>query len=74
MRDALPKASFVGFTGTPIELTDANTRQTGLCAIACAIGPARRGICTEATMSNEPRFEFTESREKPQDATPGHEG
>ena len=26
MRDALPFASFVGFTGTPIELQDANTR------------------------------------------------
>ena len=26
MRDALPKASFLGFTGTPIELDDANTR------------------------------------------------
>ena len=26
MRDALPKASFMGFTGTPIELEDANTR------------------------------------------------
>ena len=26
MRDALPQASFVGFTGTPIELQDANTR------------------------------------------------
>jgi type I restriction enzyme R subunit len=26
MRDALPNASFVGFTGTPIEKTDANTR------------------------------------------------
>ena len=26
MRDALPRASFVGFTGTPIELQDANTR------------------------------------------------
>ena len=26
MRDALPSASFVGFTGTPIELQDANTR------------------------------------------------
>ena len=26
MRDALPHASFVGFTGTPIELQDANTR------------------------------------------------
>ncbi|MDD5557137.1 MAG: type I restriction endonuclease subunit R [bacterium] len=26
MRDALPHASFIGFTGTPIELVDANTR------------------------------------------------
>ena len=26
MRDALPSASFIGFTGTPIELADANTR------------------------------------------------
>ena len=26
MRDALPNASFIGFTGTPIELEDANTR------------------------------------------------
>jgi len=26
MRDALPKASFIGFTGTPIEKNDANTR------------------------------------------------
>jgi type I restriction enzyme, R subunit len=26
MRDALPNASFIGFTGTPIEMTDRNTR------------------------------------------------
>ena len=26
IRDALPKASFIGFTGTPIETTDAHTR------------------------------------------------
>lgn len=26
MRDALPHASFIGFTGTPVELTDRNTR------------------------------------------------
>ena len=25
IRDALPNASFIGFTGTPIELTDRNT-------------------------------------------------
>jgi type I site-specific restriction-modification system R (restriction) subunit len=30
VRDALPNASFIGFTGTPIETTDANTR-----AVAC---------------------------------------
>ncbi len=27
MRDALPSASYIGFTGTPIEKADANTRQ-----------------------------------------------
>ena len=27
VRDALPYASFIGFTGTPVESTDANTRQ-----------------------------------------------
>lgn len=27
MREALPHASFIGFTGTPVEKTDANTRQ-----------------------------------------------
>ena len=26
MHDALPNASFIGFTGTPIELSDKNTR------------------------------------------------
>ena len=26
MRDALPQASFIGFTGTPIELDDKDTR------------------------------------------------
>jgi type I restriction enzyme R subunit len=26
MRDALPRASFIGFTGTPVKLADANTR------------------------------------------------
>lgn len=28
MREALPHASFIDFTGTPIELQDANTRPT----------------------------------------------
>jgi len=26
MRDALPNASFIGFTGTPLEIADKNTR------------------------------------------------
>ena len=26
LRDAMPNASFIGFTGTPIEKTDASTR------------------------------------------------
>lgn len=26
MRDALPKATFIGFTGTPVALTDRNTK------------------------------------------------
>ncbi len=26
MRDALPAATFIGFTGTPVELTDRNTK------------------------------------------------
>ena len=26
LRDALPNSSFIGFTGTPIEKTDENTR------------------------------------------------
>ena len=29
LRDALPNASFIGFTGMPIEKTDANTRAAG---------------------------------------------
>ncbi len=29
LRDALPNASFIGFTGTPVEKTDANTRSVG---------------------------------------------
>jgi hypothetical protein len=29
LRDALPNASFIGFTDTPIEKTDANTRAVG---------------------------------------------
>ncbi len=34
MRDALPQASFVGFTGTPIEKADANTQGEQACSPA----------------------------------------
>jgi len=42
MRDALPQASFLGFTGTPIEKADANTRAVfgdyiSICDIARAV-------------------------------------
>jgi type I site-specific restriction-modification system R (restriction) subunit len=33
MRDALPQASFVGFTGTPIEKADANTQSEHSCSL-----------------------------------------
>ena len=43
MRDALPHASFIGFTGTPIEKTDANTRAVFGDYISHLRHPARRG-------------------------------
>ena len=43
MRDALPRASFVGFTGTPIELQDTNTRAVFGDYISIYDIPARRG-------------------------------
>jgi hypothetical protein len=45
LRDSLPRASFIGFTGTPIEKTDANTRAAfgdgGSCRLAPWLGPPR---------------------------------
>ena len=39
LHDALPNASFIGFTGTPVELTDASTRR----AHALEQRPPQRG-------------------------------
>ena len=48
MRDALPNASFVGFTGTPIELRDASTRSVfGECI---SIYDIRRSVEDGATV------------------------
>ena len=44
LRDALPHASFIGFTGTPIEKTDANTRAVGRMSNANANANAECGM------------------------------
>ena len=41
MRDALPNASFIGFTGTPIEQTDANTARCSATTSASTTSSAR---------------------------------
>ncbi len=48
MRDALPNASFIGFTGTPIELADANTR--GVFGDHISIYDIRRSVADGATV------------------------
>ena len=57
MRDALPHASFIGFTGTPIEKTDANTRAVfgdyiSVYDIQRAVSMARR--CPSTTRAGWP--------------------
>ena len=47
LRDALPNASFIGFTGTPIELTDANTR--AVFGDYISIYDIQRAVADEAT-------------------------
>ena len=47
LRDALPKASFIGFTGTPIEKTDANTR--AVFGDYISIYDIQRAVADEAT-------------------------
>ena len=48
MRDALPNASFVGFTGTPIELRDANMR--AVFGDYISIYDIQRGVEDQATV------------------------
>jgi type I restriction enzyme, R subunit len=48
MRDALPHASFIGFTGTPIEKTDANTR--AVFGDYISIYDIRRAVVDRATV------------------------
>ena len=48
IRDALPNASFIGFTGTPIELEDANTR--AVFGDYISIYDIRRSVEDEATV------------------------
>jgi type I restriction enzyme R subunit len=47
LRDALPNASFIGFTGTPIEKTDANTRT--VFGDYISIYDIQRAVADEAT-------------------------
>jgi type I restriction enzyme R subunit len=48
MRDALPNASFIGFTGTPIEKTDANTR--AVFGVYISIYDIQRAVEDKATV------------------------
>ncbi len=48
MRDALPNASFIGFTGTPIELEDANARN--VFGEYISVYDIRRSVQDEATV------------------------
>ena len=48
MRDALPNASFIGFTGTPIETTDANTR--AVFGEYISVYDIQRAVLDEATV------------------------
>ncbi len=48
LRDALPHASFIGFTGTPIEKTDANTR--GVFGDYISIYDIQRAVADKATV------------------------
>ncbi|RPI06097.1 MAG: HsdR family type I site-specific deoxyribonuclease, partial [Zetaproteobacteria bacterium] len=81
MRDALPNASFIGFTGTPIEKTDANTR--AVFGDYISIYDIQRAVVDKATVpiyyeSRLARLELKES-ERPkidpefEEATEGEE-
>src|ERR1700722_5362919 len=64
MRDALPNASFIGFTGTPIEKTDANTR--AVFGDYISVYDIQRAVADGATVpiyyeSRLPKLELMES-------------
>ncbi len=67
VRDALPNASFIGFTGTPVELTDRNTRSVFCDYIS--IYDIQRAVADGATVPiyNESRLAklALDEREKP---------
>jgi type I restriction enzyme, R subunit len=81
MREALPNASFIGFTGTPIELTDKNTR--AVFGEYISVYDIQRAVADKATVpiyyeSRLARLELNES-ERPkidpdfEEATEGEE-
>jgi type I restriction enzyme R subunit len=71
MRDALPNASFIGFTGTPIEKTDANTRAMfGDYISVYDIAARRRGQGHRADLLREAGSRnWASTREAPQSST-----
>ncbi len=54
MRDALPNASFVGLTGTPIELASMELYQTGL--VSAVRDPTAPGAIARAISNYINRF------------------
>ena len=75
MRDALPQASFVGFTGTPIELNDANTRAVFRRLHQRLRHPARRrGPSDGADLLRKPPGQAGPGREGETDHRPGVRG
>jgi type I restriction enzyme R subunit len=57
MRDALPNASFIGFTGTPIELADANTR--AVFGDYISVYDIQRAVEDGATVRNNVTIDWT---------------
>ena len=81
MRDALPKASFIGFTGAPIEFTGRqNALRVSATTSACTTFSARRGSrCPSTTRAAWPSSLRTKQARPNidpdfQEATEGEEG
>jgi type I restriction enzyme R subunit len=59
MRDAMPKASFIGFTGTPIESGDKNTQAVfGDYTDVCDILQSKEGKAIHRTCRKRRRKPF----------------